>query len=113
MLPRDRTEQETRGQYAARESSRTDTYSSQYREEKCLALIKEFIARPKNLRRQPTRVACHYAVERVGGSALLIQFDTAGSEQRDMPGKVSQTLQLDEGSARELWEILSREFGFR
>jgi len=40
-------------------------------------------------------------------------LDTHGSNDREIPGKVSQTLQFDETSARALWEILGREFGFK
>lgn len=43
----------------------------------------------------------------------LVQINTAGRADRENPGKVSQSIQLDERSGRQLWEILSKHFGFR
>lgn len=43
----------------------------------------------------------------------LLQIDTLGSKEREMPDKVSQTIQLDEKAARELFDIIKGEFGFQ
>jgi hypothetical protein len=43
----------------------------------------------------------------------FIQVDSYGRDQREMPGKKSQTFQLDEKSARELFDILRDYFHFR
>ena len=43
----------------------------------------------------------------------LLQIDTLGSKDREMPDKVSQTIQLDENAARELFGILKKEFRFQ
>ena len=43
----------------------------------------------------------------------FIQVDSYGRDQREMPGKKSQTFQLDEKSARELFDILRDCFLFR
>jgi hypothetical protein len=51
-------------------------------------------------------------VDAGASGAKLLQIDTYGSDVRQMPGKVSQTLQFDEARARQLWEVLGREFGF-
>lgn len=40
------------------------------------------------------------------------QIDTYGSDERAMPEKVSQSIQLDEEAARTLHDILKREFDF-
>ena len=44
------------------------------------------------------------------GDRKIVQIDTCGRETRAMPGKKSQTIQLDEPAARELIDILRREF---
>ena len=43
----------------------------------------------------------------------FIQVDNFGSAEREIPGKKSQTFQLDEKSARELFDILRDHFYFR
>ena len=42
----------------------------------------------------------------------LFQIDSYGSDGRAMPGKVSQTFQLDEHSARQLYDALADAFDF-
>jgi len=44
------------------------------------------------------------------GERKYVQIDTHGRATREIPGKKSQTIQLDEASARKLVEILSKEF---
>ncbi|MBC7669283.1 MAG: hypothetical protein H7236_12735 [Gemmatimonadaceae bacterium] len=55
----------------------------------------------------------HYKVFSHDGQKRVLQIDTLGSQQREIPGKVSQTIQLSEDSARELWLILGKEFAFK
>ncbi|MCF1448920.1 methionyl-tRNA formyltransferase [Agrobacterium vitis] len=43
---------------------------------------------------------------------LLLQIDTYGSVERQIPGKKSQTIQFDRNSAEQLFSILKDEFGF-
>jgi hypothetical protein len=43
----------------------------------------------------------------------LIQISTYGRDTRKDTGKLSQTIQLDEEAARQLFQFLGREFGFR
>jgi len=43
----------------------------------------------------------------------VLQISTYGRESRQEPGKVSQTIQMDEDAARNLFEIMRREFGFK
>ncbi|OQM73477.1 hypothetical protein [Manganibacter manganicus] len=54
--------------------------------------------------------ATYYTYE-VDGRRLL-QINTAGRSDSVMPGKVSQSIQLDEGSALQLFSILKSHFGF-
>jgi hypothetical protein len=42
----------------------------------------------------------------------VLQIDTRGSEERENPGKQSQTLQLGEEAARQLFNILKRTYNF-
>jgi hypothetical protein len=73
-------------------------------------LKKAQLNRPKA---HPTHVVGHWSILRdAEANGPLFQLDTRGSEQRAKPGKQSQTLQLDSKSARQLFEILKREFGF-
>jgi hypothetical protein len=43
----------------------------------------------------------------------FVQIDTYGRAEREVPGKVSQSLQFDEKSARALFDILRDTFAFR
>lgn len=43
----------------------------------------------------------------------IVQIDTYGSVDREIPGKKSQTIQLDREGAENLYLILRNEFGFR
>lgn len=63
----------------------------------------------KNL--HPTKLACKYIFSETGGQRI-IQLNTYGSDFRDVPGKLNQTLQFDEHSARQLFDVLKMEFGF-
>ncbi|WP_300435675.1 hypothetical protein [uncultured Mameliella sp.] len=67
--------------------------------------------------REITRPSLHKAVEatysvfEVSGEKVL-QLDSYGSPNRALPGKVSQSLQLDEKAAKQLFEILRQDFGY-
>jgi hypothetical protein len=74
-----------------------------------LALIRLFEGRPLTPARVHDDVVCGYAAVEVGGQRIL-QLETYGSDDRKIPGKVSQSLQLDEDGARELKAILERSF---
>lgn len=41
-----------------------------------------------------------------------VQIDTYGKSDRDMPGKISQTVQLNKETAKFLVELLIKEFEF-
>ncbi|MEP3233700.1 MAG: hypothetical protein ABJO30_12815, partial [Hyphomicrobiales bacterium] len=59
--------------------------------------------------RHPTVVTCRYLIDEIDGRKLL-QLNTYGSEQREVPNKLSQTLQFDELAAKQLFNLLKREF---
>lgn len=54
-------------------------------------------------------VECGYRVFSVHGDRYL-QLDTYGTEHRAQPGKVSQSIQLDEGAAEELLRLIAQAF---
>jgi hypothetical protein len=74
-----------------------------------MALISSFEQRPIVPSRLHDDVCCGFAAVDVGGRRIL-QLETYGSRSRKIPGKVSQSLQLDEAGARELKRILEATF---
>ena len=66
----------------------------------------------QTVKRQPTEVIASYKVDSKDGHGPLLQIDTYGSDARQFEGKLSQTIQLDSESARQLWEILGKAFRF-
>lgn len=74
-----------------------------------MAKIARFEELPSGTTRPHTEVDCGFRIVEVGG-AVLLQLDTYGSNERQIPGKTSQSLQLDVDAARELVRILFRTF---
>lgn len=75
-----------------------------------MALIQTFdrVTKERQAVHKPTR--CTYC-EFIGpGDKRYLQLDTFGSEDRDFPDKVSQSIQFGEDAARELMEIIKRTF---
>jgi hypothetical protein len=56
-----------------------------------------------------TETNCGYGAFDVQGRRYL-QLETYGSNERKIPGKISQTLQLDEDRAAELLRIIRQTF---
>ena len=54
-------------------------------------------------------VDCGYTIFAVAGRDYL-QLDTYGSPNRSIPGKTSQSIQLDRASARQLKALIQRTF---
>ncbi|WP_336056192.1 methionyl-tRNA formyltransferase [Nitratireductor sp. CH_MIT9313-5] len=77
------------------------------------------MARVENIElKQRDRVQLHdpvdaglYLFEKDGRK--LIQIDTFGRDSREMPNKVSQSLQFDAKAAEQLFEYLGHHFGFK
>ena len=44
------------------------------------------------------------------GGKHYVQIDMYGRSDREMPGKISQTVQLDEESAKYLFELIKKEY---
>jgi len=59
----------------------------------------------------PTEVDAEWTVVTADTGARLLQISTFGSDSRASSPKVSQTIQLDEGMARELRSALDDTFG--
>jgi hypothetical protein len=55
--------------------------------------------------------ATYFAYELDG--RRLLQINTSGRKTRELPDKTSQSIQLDEASASQLFSILKNHFGFR
>ena len=60
----------------------------------------------------PTRLVAKYLVGESDGKTVF-QLNTYGSDDRQMPDKLSQTIQFNEKAARQLWDALKKEFNFR
>jgi hypothetical protein len=75
-----------------------------------MALIRRFIENAQGpQRRHPTTVECGYRIVTVD-SDVYLQLDTYGSNDRQIPGKTSQSLQLDREAAQQLKQLLERSF---
>jgi hypothetical protein len=74
-----------------------------------MALIQRFEDRDIGSGRVHGEVSCGYHWFDAGNRRIL-QLETYGSDARAMPGKVSQSIQLDENSAKTLMAILRRAF---
>jgi len=78
-----------------------------------MALIERFEKlNPIRKKRHQTKVDCGYfSLEE--DNEKIIQLNTYGSPDRQIPGKVSQTLQLNRNGAENLIAILRKEFELR
>lgn len=75
-----------------------------------MARITEFIeATSASARVHPTTVECGWQTIYANGETL-VQLSTYGSDDRQSEKKVSQTLQIDRGTAAELLVIIRRAF---
>jgi len=75
-----------------------------------MARIDEFFhAHPERQAAHPTQVACGWCVVSATSGPLL-QLSTYGSEDRQIHGKVTQTLQLNESNASDLIQIILQVF---
>ncbi|HEY9212793.1 MAG TPA: hypothetical protein VIQ29_08050 [Ancylobacter sp.] len=62
---------------------------------------------------QPTQAVAFVRVFDTEGSTHIVQIDTHGSDERENPGKLSQTIQLGEEAARQLFDIFKDTYGFK
>ena len=61
--------------------------------------------------RHSTTVIAKYMTGRLRGERVL-QISTYGSSNREVPDQASQSMVFGEEAARQLWEVLGKEFGF-
>lgn len=74
-----------------------------------MALIRRFEERPLEPSRIHDEVTCGFKAADINGRRVL-QLETYGSRSRKIPGKVSQSIQIDEAGARDLIRILQNSF---
>jgi hypothetical protein len=74
-----------------------------------MALITEFTELQKERNQVHGVVECGYSTFEVEGARYL-QLDTFGSTERQIPGKTSQSIQLNERSAAQLKALIERTF---
>jgi hypothetical protein len=77
-----------------------------------MALISQFNAKHRDKYTTHKPIEADYYVLKTDGKVQLIQIDTRGTQDREIPDKLSQTIQLDRESARALFNILKEEFNF-
>ncbi len=61
---------------------------------------------------QPTQVVAYAKVFPTESNTKILQIDTYGSSDRQIPGKQSQTLQFGPEAAAQLYRILKDTYGF-
>jgi hypothetical protein len=74
-----------------------------------MGLITHFLHRPDSQPNFRTEVECGWNTAHVDGRTLL-RLETYGFTERQVPGKRSQSLELDERAAGELLTILRKAF---
>lgn len=74
-----------------------------------MALVTSFREEPHAAGTWRTETACGWRITTHAGRPIL-HLETYGSGTREIPGKVSQSLQLDEAAARELRSLIDRAF---
>lgn len=74
-----------------------------------MALIRKFEKLGLQVEKVHGKVACTYTAFRATDGKRYFQIDTYGSPERKLKGKKSQTIQLDEDSAKELVALLKVE----
>lgn len=74
-----------------------------------MALIRKFTHRPAASTSFRSEVECGWAVGDHQGRRIL-HLETYGSAARAIPGKTSQSLELDEARAKEMLDIIRAAF---
>ncbi|NWG71210.1 MAG: methionyl-tRNA formyltransferase [Parvularculaceae bacterium] len=76
-----------------------------------MALVRSFERKDMERNSVHKEIGATYTVFKTDDRVFL-QIDAYGSSDREIPGKKSQSLQLDERGAAALFQIIRREFGF-
>jgi hypothetical protein len=74
-----------------------------------MALVREFSELHKERNQVHVTVECGYSVFEARGDRYL-QLDTYGSRERQIPGKTSQSIQLNAQSAAQLKRLIEKVF---
>jgi hypothetical protein len=77
-----------------------------------MAWVKSIERKSGDGKLQPTQLIAQVKVFAPNGELPIVQIDTYGSEDRKIPGKQSQTLQLGKEAAFELYKILKETYCF-
>ena len=77
-----------------------------------MARIVEFEPAKMDRMRLHDEVSAKIYFQNVDGRVLM-QMSTFGRDTREMPGKLSQTIQLDREAAHQLYAMMKKEFGFQ
>jgi len=75
-----------------------------------MALIRHFEHKHMDRNSVHDEISASYTVFERDGHRF-IQIDSYGRDERQIPGKKSQTIQLDQTGAHALYKILKKEFG--
>lgn len=75
-----------------------------------MALIRNFEQSTKDRHTVHKSIGCAYSIFIGSDNKKYLQLDTFGTEEREIPGKVSQCLQFDEVAAAELKRLIERSF---
>jgi hypothetical protein len=76
-----------------------------------MAVVTSFALGSHEARRlHPTSVECQCSVVTAPDGRRYLQLDTHGSMDREIPGKLSQTIQFDAAVAQQLRAILDEVF---
>lgn len=75
-----------------------------------MALVKKLERVEKQRNSVHEEVECTYTIFTNSAGDKYFQIDTYGSNNREIRGKVSQSIQLNKDSAIELLEIITKEF---
>jgi hypothetical protein len=78
-----------------------------------MALVTSIEAKAGTGKIQPTQLIAKAKVFHAESGAAIVQIDTTGSDNREKPGKQSQTLQFGEQAAHQLYRILKDTYKFR
>lgn len=76
-----------------------------------MAVIRSFEPGHQTVKHHKTAVDCYYQKVIGDDGSVNLHLTTFGSDDRAVPGKSSQSLQLNEASARDLIGIIEATFG--
>ena len=76
-----------------------------------MARIETLEVRIENGSLHPSRVHARVKTFGDGTDGPIVQIDTFGSPDREIPGKLSQTIQLDRNTGRQLLAVLQEAYG--